>query len=113
MSESRLLADIQFAFSRGNARLLRANAGMGWTGHILERTAERLVLCPYRPFRAMPQGVSDLIGWRGGQFVAIEGKFGRRQPTEEQAAFIALVLEHGGIAGVVRSVDEARALLYP
>jgi hypothetical protein len=68
------------------------------------------------------KGSSDLIGWRSttitpemvGQqlavFTAIEVK-DRGTPTPEQLHFIAQVQAAGGLAGVARSVDEAKAIL--
>jgi len=68
-------------------------------------------------------GSSDLIGFRSvtitpnmvGQqlavFTAVEVKAAKGRPTEQQQKFLALVERHGGIAGIARSVDEARAVL--
>lgn len=115
MTESDLLSEILLAYSRGNTRLLRANAGLAWQGRVLEQTPTRLVLAYPRPLRLMAPGVSDLIGWHtcGGiaVFTALELKVGRRQPTHEQGAFLETVQRAGGIAAVVRSVDEAKLIL--
>jgi hypothetical protein len=35
----------------------------------------------------------------------------RGRPTPEQLAFIAMVQQAGGLAGVARSTDDARAIL--
>ena len=112
MSERDTQAAILLALSHGPTRLLRINAGVAWQGTVIERTPQRLVLArPYAIKLAAP-GVSDLIGWtQGGRFVAIEVKGGRRQPTDEQAAFLELVRRSGGLAGVARSVDDARAII--
>jgi hypothetical protein len=60
-------------------------------------------------------GSSDLIGWinRCGiaVFLALEVKDHNGRPTREQLAFIDTVRAGGGIAGVVRSVDDVRRLL--
>ena len=60
-------------------------------------------------------GGADLIGWtrRHGVavFTAVEVKVGIRKATAAQQAFLAAVLAAGGIAGVVRSVEDLRALL--
>lgn len=94
--------------SRGNVRLFRVNAGIAWAGKIVERTPRKLVLLDYHPVKLGPTGISDLIGWSaGGLFTAIETKFGRRQTTDEQAAFLRLVLAAGGRAGIARSVEDA------
>ena len=101
---------IRIEHGSGPARLWRNNTGA------LKDATGRLVrygLCP---------GSSDLIGLRTriiteadlghrfAQFVAIEVK-DRGRPTPEQEAFITMVQQAGGLAGVARSVDEARAIL--
>lgn len=102
--------DIRLAFGAGPVRLFRNNTGA------LKDAAGRLVrygLCP---------GSSDLIGLREvtitpdmvGQtvaiFTAIEVK-DRGRPTAEQQRFIDSITAAGGLAGVARSVDDARAIL--
>jgi hypothetical protein len=114
-TESELLADILLEHSKGDARLFRTNAGVAWAGTIIERTARRLVLMDYHPVKLGPEGFSDLNGWvREGEhaiYCAIEGKIGRRQATPAQAAFLGLVLAHGGRAGIARTVDDAGRIL--
>lgn len=60
-------------------------------------------------------GGADLIGWvmRNGVavFLAIEVKSDTGRPTPKQTNFLRAVREAGGIAGVVRSVEEAEALI--
>lgn len=114
-SEADLLAQIQLAYSNGETRLFRVNAGISWAGKIAERTARKLVLIDYHPVKLGPAGFSDLAGWsrQGGRaiFTAIETKFGRHQPTPEQLAFLRLVLAAGGRAGVARNLEDAAAIL--
>ena len=108
--EAKVQNDIRIACGAGPARLWRNNTGA------LKDAAGRLVrygLCP---------GSSDLIGLRTititpdmvGQtlavFVAIEVK-DRGRATPEQQAFIAMVQQAGGLAGIARSVDDARTIL--
>jgi hypothetical protein len=58
-------------------------------------------------------GSSDLIGLLGphGRFVALEVKTPAGRVTAHQARFLARVRQHGGIAAVVRSVDDAWATI--
>ncbi len=108
--EAKVQNDIRLACARGATRLWRNNCGA------LKDQNGRLVrygLCP---------GSSDLIGMRSvtitsdmvGQtiavFTAIEVK-DRGRPTPEQQAFIAMVQQAGGLAGIARSVDDAMAIL--
>lgn len=69
------------------------------------------------------KGSSDAIGWhsieitpemvgrRVAVFVALEAKSDTGRPTREQMAFIAAVRAAGGIAGIVRSSEDAEKLL--
>ena len=101
---------IRLEHGAGPARLWRNNTGA------LKDSTGRLVrygLCP---------GSSDLIGLRTititpdmvgqtvGVFVAIEVKDQGRL-TEQQRAFLAMVEQAGGMAGVARSVEDARSIL--
>ena len=111
MIERDTQAEILLALSHGPTRLLRVNAGLAWQGTVIERTPQRLVLARPYAIRLAAPGVSDLIGWTHGRFVAVEVKGPRGRITDEQAAFIDLVRRSGGLAGVARSVADARAII--
>lgn len=113
MSEQELQQRIRLDLGRGPIRLWRNN-----TGTLLDRQG--------RPVQfGLCKGSSDLIGLRQvtigpehvGQtlavFCAIEVKSAKGRPTPEQQAFIETVRRLGGLAGIARSVDEARAVLEP
>ena len=111
MSEQAIQQRIRLACSRGPVRLWRNN-----TGKLRDERGQLVTfgLCP---------GSADLIGYRTitvgpehlGQtlavFAAVEVKTPTGRPTAEQTAFLAHVTAAGGIAGIVRSVEEAQALL--
>ena len=61
----------------------------------------------------LPKGFSDLFGSRAGDAVAfyIEVKAGRDTLRPEQADFIKAMRLRGAIAGVARSVQDARKVL--
>jgi len=110
--ERRIQADIQLAACAGGgpARLWRNN-----TGALRDARGQlvRYGLCPgssdligYRTITVTP----DMVGQRLAVFAAVEVK-DRGRPTEQQAAFINLVQQAGGLAGVARSVADARAIL--
>lgn len=118
------MRSILLACSRGVTRLFRNNTAQAWVGrHVQFKRVETVTVQPgdvlirdARPLHAgLCVGSSDLIGWtqRDGRavFTAIEVKAERGRVTEEQATFIAAVQAAGGIAGVARSAEEARALL--
>jgi hypothetical protein len=107
MSEQQIQQQIRLALGKGDARLWRNNTGA------LRDENGRLVsygLC---------KGSADLIGFRSieigsqriAQFVALEVKSATGRPTEEQRHFLALVERMGGIAAIVRSVEEAEQVL--
>lgn len=111
MSEQQEQQRIRLELSRGPVRLWRNN-----TGVLLDRNG--------RPVQfGLCKGSSDLIGLRSitigpehiGQtiaaFVALEVKGPRGRLTAEQEAFLAMVKEMGGLAGVARSVEDAEGLL--
>ena len=111
-SERDIQNQILLALSKGPTRLLRVNAGVAWQGTVIERTQHRLVLARPYAIRLAAPGVSDLLGWtEGGRFVAIEVKASRGRVTDEQKAFIDLVRRSGGLAGVARSIADARAII--
>jgi hypothetical protein len=71
------------------------------------------------------EGGSDLIGWRTviitpemigkpvALFLALEVKTATGKPTPEQENFIRAVRKAGGLAGVVRSCDDAIGVCNP
>lgn len=113
MSEAQVQRQVLLTCSKGGARLWRNNSGKlpnPKTGRWVQ-------------FGVASPGGSDLIGYKQlvvgpehvGQtlavFAAVEVKSATGRATQEQRAFVEHVQQAGGIAGVVRSVDEARALL--
>lgn len=122
--ESNVQARAMLALSEGGAVVFRQNVGTAFAGVVLDRTATTLTLGNPRPLHAgLCEGSSDIIGWVPveitpdmiGQtlavFVAAEVKTPTGRTTEAQERFLAAVRSSGGVAGVVRSEDEARALL--
>ena len=124
MNEANLMRSILLACSRGSTRLFRNNVAVAWTGQSSRFSkASTVIVQPgdvlirnARPLHAgFCTGSSDLLGWsqRDGVavFTAVEVKTDTGRVTPEQAAFIETVRGAGGIAGVARSVDDARELI--
>jgi VRR-NUC domain. len=64
-------------------------------------------LIGYRRVRVTP----EMVGQEIAQFAAVEVKTPRGRVRPEQQQFIDHVLSAGGIAGIARSVDEAKDIL--
>lgn len=64
-----------------------------------------------RVFKGEKKGTSDLIALYKGRFIAIEVKYGDNHPTREQWAFLARVVENGGIALVAYDVEDVNRIL--
>ena len=52
------------------------------------------------------KGISDLIACKNGKFYAFEVKNEKGKLTDHQQVFLDRVKDAGGIAGMVRSVDD-------
>lgn len=123
MAESELYRSIPLAFSNGDTRLWRANAGLAWAGTILQRTPRTLTLMDYRPIKLGPDGFSDLFGVKRtlitpemagrylGVFSGIECKSERGKPTDQQALFLDLLRSMHAYHGIARSIEDARRIL--
>ena len=61
--------------------------------------------------RLLRTGISDIIGIYKGRPMAIEVKAVKAKPTEEQVKFLEDFARAGGIAAVIRSVDQLERLL--
>ena len=58
------------------------------------------------------EGSGDLIGWDAtGRFVSLEVKTAKGKPSPAQEIWRAAVERAGGIAAIVRSVEEAEEAL--
>lgn len=123
-SEAVIQREIQLACSRDSARLFRQNVAQAWVGTVVRQTPHEITLRKYRPLHAgLTVGSCDLLGWtstiirpehvglRLAAFTGIEVKSSRGKLSLEQERFIKAVRAAGGIAGVARSVEDARALL--
>lgn len=92
---------IMVALSEDGHFVARANVGLFFTKD-------------GRPVRSgLPVGFSDLFGHRAGDarafYLEVKTPTGRASP--QQLAFIAAMQKRGALAGVVRSVEEALAVV--
>lgn len=100
-SEADTMRLIMLALSEDGHAVFRANVGLFYTRDGRPVTT------------GLPPGFSDLFGNRAGDarafYLEVKSSTGRVRP--EQQLFIDAMLARGAIAGVVRSVEDARALL--
>lgn len=122
--EKEIKSEILLSLSKDpSVRLFNQPQGIGYVGRVIEKGAV-LVLADWRVVTfGMAPGSSDLIGWVEtevteemigkvlARFAAIEVKQKLGRPTAQQANFLRVVLNAGGIAGVARSTDEAWGLI--
>lgn len=95
------MRQIMIALSADGHFVVRANVGLFFTQD-------------GRPVRSgLPVGFSDLFGMRAGdaRFFALEVKTAKGRASPAQLAFIAAMKNRGALAGVVRSVEDARRVL--
>ena len=122
--EAALLKKIQLNFGNGDTRLFRNNVGSAFLGpHFWTADGGVLIQNPSRVTYGLCEGSSDLIGWRSrtithtdvgktiAQFVAIEVKSAAGKLSKTQEAFLRTATDAGAVAGMVKTVDEAKRLL--
>lgn len=112
-SEKPLIAEIILEASRLGHRLFRVNTGLYWSGDVASHEGSTVVLTKARRIRAgLATGGADIIGIaKDGTFISLEVKAGKTPTTDEQKAWAVMVRSLGGRAGIVRTLDEARAVL--
>lgn len=108
--------------SNPDVRLFRNNVALAWTGNVQRLQDGSVLIKNPRPLHAgLTRGSGDLIGWRRriitqddigasvAQFLSLEIKNRRGRASKEQKNWAEVVRQFGGLAGIVRSVDEAMA----
>jgi hypothetical protein len=101
MTHTDMMNAVMLALSQDGHAVFRANVGLFFTAD-------------GRPVRTgLPKGFSDLFGHRTSDARAfyLEVKTGTGRPTADQKAFLAAMKARGALAGVVRSVQDARQIL--
>ena len=118
MTEDEIKASIRAHLGlRPDIKLFTNPVGNGWMASDARQTAAGGVVLthPRRVRFGLCTGSSDLIGWvtQNGiaRFLALEVKTKNKKPTDEQLNFIEQVKTAGGIAGVVRGVEDVEKLL--
>lgn len=126
MTENEVQARVMLAIGRApGVRIFRNTVGEGWHGEVVHRDAGTVTLAhPRRVTFGLCPGSSDLIGWRTltvtpemiglriAQFIGPEVKTATGRLRDDQRTFVDAVNAAGGLAGVVRSADDARAFIH-
>jgi hypothetical protein len=104
-SEAEVLADVLLAGTSATTRLWRNQCG---SALVADKPGQKRMI----NFGVSSPGGSDCIGLRSVVFCAVEVKreVGGRV-SDDQKQFLGLVRDFGGLCGVARSADEARAIL--
>lgn len=126
MKESSLLKKFLIEYSSQGHRLFRFQSGLFWGGkatRITEKTTVTLnpgdvYIRRARPIKSGQMGISDLIGFTRvtitpdmvGRTMAIftscEVKTGKLRATKQQANYIRMVNQNGGIAVIARKLED-------
>ena len=123
MTEKTIQSTILISDSQNGKTMFRNNVGLGWTGTLIKKLPDRVILGNPRPVKfGLCPGSSDLIGMTPvvitpemvGHTIAVftgeEVKTPKGRPTDKQINFIDRVNHIGGIAGIVRSPADSLAL---
>ena len=111
--ESRIQSEIMLALSEAGCVVWRQNTGLAWVGQAFDlKQGGVMIQDPRRLHAGLCVGSSDIVGIApGGKFLAVEVKTKTGRVTKEQQRFIDVVRQHGGIAGVARTPEEALSML--
>lgn len=93
--------------------LVRSPAGLFYQGKFAELPGIGRVLKHLRPVKVLDEGWPDLTGWRrrDGRMVLIEVKTPRGRVSARQQHLIDYARSCGVLAGVARSVEDARRIV--
>lgn len=109
--ETDLVQSILLALGcRPDLRVWRQNTGVAWQPTTTDARAAFARLRSrggFRPVQYGTPGTSDVVGIVHGRFIGIEAKSATGQQSEEQQRWAAMVVKHGGLYILARSVDDA------
>ena len=122
--ESKILKDIHRGYSRGRVRLFRNNVGVALQGQDVSWTGSAAFIKKAKYIRfGLCVGSSDLVGWKTiritpdmvgkdfAQFVSLEVKDRGGRVSQQQKQWLAICESMGAIAGVARSLSDAKQIL--
>jgi hypothetical protein len=125
MNETTILQRIRLAIGRiPSVKVFRNNCGQAWMGKVIRRTADTLTIQDPRPVQfGLHPGSGDLIGWQTLEimpehvgrkiavFTSVEVKTPTGVASADQINWQRVVLDAGGKAVLVKSEEQATAML--
>lgn len=111
--ETALQHRIMLALSQAGCLVFRNETAGAWVGQVIHQQGDIVTIRGARMLKAgLCVGSSDIIGLLpDGRFLAAEVKTATGRPSAEQLQFIKAIAAHSGIAGIVRSPEDALALI--
>lgn len=123
MNETNIVRTVMLAASKLGARLWRYNAGVAWSGRITRHPGGSITITQPRAFHGVFEGHSDtagfvpvtitpaMVGQTFARAMYIEVKTDGGRVSPPQRAFIRMVRDMGGLAGVARSDDDVARII--
>ena len=113
LTEKHILNSILLELPKLGVTAFRANSGESWvSSDVTDLPDGSKLLRNPRRFRSLVPGFSDIFGLTSdGRFIAIEVKTSTGRVSDKQENFLRVIRENGGIAGVARSVEDARKII--
>lgn len=112
--ETKLMRQIMLALSANDCLCFRNETAGAYVGKVIHKDNRIVTLANAQLMTfGLCVGSADIIGIHKptGRFLAMEVKTETGRPTKEQLNFIEQVRAANGIAGIVRSVEDALDLL--
>jgi hypothetical protein len=112
--ETKLMRLIMIALSNAHCITWRNETSGAYVGKVIHKDARIVTLQNAQLMTfGLCVGSADIIGIHKptGRFLAVEVKTAKGKPTKEQLNFIEQVRAANGIAGIVRSTQDALDLL--
>jgi hypothetical protein len=112
--ETKLMRLIMIALSNANCITWRNETSGAYVGKVIHKDARIVTLQNAQLMTfGLCVGSADIIGIHKptGRFLAFEVKTAKGKPTKEQLNFIEQVRAANGVAGIVRSTQDALDLL--
>lgn len=111
--ETKIQRAIMIELSVMGCLVFRNETSGAWVGKVAHKTGQQVTLTGARLIKfGLTVGSSDLIGLTAsGQFFAIEVKTKTGKASKEQINFIQQIRANGGLAGIARSVEQAKGII--